>query len=196
MRSRCAADLVGHQHQGLARGAGRGGDHQQALRARVATHGQGSGADWSNRSPATAWATPGAAKTTDFVITPLQSVTGLNPSANSGDAADSADPDSDGLINLLKFATGTLPKTANGPSGSLVKNGSSLEFTYPRSHAAVADGTQFLVEWSATLDNDWSISSVTQSGIPGTDNGTTVLWKATTPAGTDHRFLHLRLTAP
>ena len=46
-----------------------------------ATNGQGSGADWSNRSPATAWATPGAAEITEFASTPLASVTGLNPSA-------------------------------------------------------------------------------------------------------------------
>ena len=35
-----AADLVGHQHQGLARGTGRGGDHHQALWPQVATHGE------------------------------------------------------------------------------------------------------------------------------------------------------------
>ena len=122
--------------------------------------------------------------------------THFNTTANTGDAADSADPDFDGLNNLLEFATGTLPKTSNGQPGSLLKNGATLEFTYPRSHAAVADGITFTVEWSDTLGDDWSSSGVTQSELPGTDNGTTLLWKATVPAGSDKRFLHLRVTAP
>jgi autotransporter-associated beta strand protein len=131
-------------------------------------------------------------------LTPLESwrQTHFNSTANAGDAADSADPDFDGLNNLLEFATGTLPKASNGPPGSLVKNGATLEFTYPRSHAAVAQGLTFTVMWSDTLGNDWSTLGVTQSELPGTDNGTTQLWKAVAPAGSGKRFLHLRVTAP
>ncbi len=117
--------------------------------------------------------------------------------ANSGDGEDAADPDKDGLVNLMEFATGSHPKTSNGPAGSVAIPGSSLEFTYPRSHAATAAGCLFTVEWSDTLGSDWSDSGVTQSAVPGTDNGVTSLWRATVPAGfPTRRFVRLRVQLP
>jgi autotransporter-associated beta strand protein len=332
-----------------------------------ATHGQGTGADWTNRSPATAWATPGAAETTEFTSTPLASITGINPSASaagtalgfpsnpamvaaataaittakpldfilkmatdhtgsnrfvriasddnstlayrprlsltlayafapsvdpgtppaptagasalltgttanattstwsqvsgpatvrfadasaatttaifptpgnytlrlaagnfrgetsrtlsitvltaithleswrqthfkttsdSGNAANSADPDFDGIANLLEFATGSLPGFSNSSPGTWVKNGNILEFTYPRSHAAVADGIIFAVEWSDSLIDPWSTAGVTHAPVPDTDNGVSTLWKATLPSGMNHRFVRLGTTSP
>ena len=123
--------------------------------------------------------------------------THFNTTSNTGDAADSADPDFDGLNNLLEFATGTLPKSSNAQPGSLVKNGNTLEFTYPRSHDAVADGFTFLVEWSDTLGNDWSVDQVTHSVMPATNNGITELWKASLPAGTaPKRFVRMKTEKP
>ncbi len=135
---------------------------------------------------------------TGVALTALESwrQTHFGTTANTGSAADSADPDFDGLENLLEFAIGTLPNTSNSQPGSLLKNGSTLEFTYPRSHAAVADGVAFAVEWSDTLGNDWTPNLVTHAPLPGTDDGTRQLWKASVPAGTNRRFLHLRITAP
>ena len=123
--------------------------------------------------------------------------THFNTTSNTGDAADSADPDFDGLNNLLEFATGTLPKSPNGSIGSLLKNGTNLEFTYPRSHAAVADGLSFAVEWSDVLAGGWNAVGVSESVVPGTNNGTTELWKAIVPQGNlGARFIRLSVRTP
>jgi len=117
--------------------------------------------------------------------------------ANSGDGDNAADPDKDGQVNLMEFATGSHPKTSNGPAGSVAVTGDSLEFAYPRSHAATAAGCLFNVEWSDTLGNDWSDAGVTQTAVSGTDDGVTALWRATVPAGfPTRRFVRLRVQLP
>jgi hypothetical protein len=60
----------------------------------------------------------------------------------------------------------------------------------------MADGITFAVEWSDTLAHDWSAIQVTETLLPGTDNGTPELWKATTSARTNKRFLHLNVSTP
>jgi len=108
-----------------------------------------------------------------------------------------ADPDSDGLANLLEFATGSPPGIPSRTITGTGVNGSVLEFTYPRSHAAVADGVIFTVEWSDTLGNEWTSEGVTQAAVPETDNGTTLLWKASIPASPRFcRFVRLKVTSP
>ncbi len=114
---------------------------------------------------------------------------------NTGTAADSADPNKDGESNFLEFATGQNPNAATLNPGTLVKSGTNLEFTYTRNKAAIADGVTFAVEWSGTLGNDWSTFGVAQAMVPGSDNGTIQLWKATVPAGSGpKRFVRLRVT--
>ncbi len=55
----------------------------------------------------------------------------------------------------------------------------------------------FSVEWSETLGNDWSTLGVTQAMVPGSDDGTIQIWKATVPAGSGpKRFVRLKVTKP
>ncbi|QTN30773.1 hypothetical protein HZ994_11475 [Akkermansiaceae bacterium] len=114
--------------------------------------------------------------------------------ADTGTAADSFDANNDGENNLLEYATGQSPMANTTASTPISKNGASLEFTYTRSKAAIADGVTFQVEWSDTLaPNSWDNTGVTE-GLP-TDNGTTQTVKATMPAGTSgKRFAHLKVT--
>ena len=70
-----------------------------------ATNGQGSGADWTNRVPATAWATPGAAETTEFASAPLASIAGLNPSATPTGTALSF-PSNSAMVSSVTTAIG------------------------------------------------------------------------------------------
>jgi autotransporter-associated beta strand protein len=108
-----------------------------------------------------------------------------------------ANPDGDVLANLIEFATGTSPVQGTGSVGLLALNAGLLEFTYRRSHAALAAGFAFIVEWSDTLGNDWTTAGVTQTEVPGSDDGTASLWQATVPAGTSgKRFVRVRIVQP
>ncbi len=102
--------------------------------------------------------------------------------ANSGNAADTFDPDNDGEINLLEYATSQNPNASSRAVLSAVRTASALEVSYTRSKAAFTSGVVFTVEWSDTLaPNSWSAALVTQHIL--TDNGTLQSVKATVPAG-------------
>lgn len=132
---------------------------------------------------------------TGVAMTALESwrQTHFNTTANTGDAADNADPDHDGIVNLIEFATGRSPGTPDGSITALTKSAGVLEFTYRKSHAAVADGFQFAVEWSDALPAGWSVTGVTQALVPDTDDGVSTLWKATLPSGPNRRFVRLKV---
>ena len=122
-------------------------------------------------------------------------LTYFGTSGNTGNAADTADPDGDGVSNLMEFATGSNPTSTSSPPGSGVLNGSFIEFTYTRSNAALADGVIFSVEWSDTLDaGSWSNTGVTESIL--SDNGTLQQVKAFVPAGGgNRRFVYMKVTS-
>lgn len=114
--------------------------------------------------------------------------------SNSGNAADGADPDFDGVVNYLEFATGANPNASTAMPGQAALAGGNVEFTYTRSNAAVAGGTTYVVEWSDTLPNAaWSTADVTQAML--SDNGTMQQWKATLSAGASgRRFVRLSVS--
>ena len=118
--------------------------------------------------------------------------------ANSGPAADTADPDFDGYNNFLDYATGSSPLAPHASVGTIVALGTSMNYTYPRSHTAVFDGFVFTVEWSDTLANDWSTVGVTQSLIAGSDTGITekICASVPIPAGKPRRFVRLKVSLP
>jgi Domain of unknown function (DUF5060) len=58
---------------------------------------------------------------------------------NSGNAADTADPDHDGLINILEYAFNTDPNFPNARPISAAMVGNHLTITFKRSHPAPAD---------------------------------------------------------
>jgi hypothetical protein len=114
--------------------------------------------------------------------------------ANSGLALDTADADNDGTENLLEYATAMNPTIGDRPPVSATLNGNVFDFTYTKNKSAT--DVTYLVEWSDTLNNDWTILGVSAPTILN-DNGTTQQLKVTVPAGTNtRRFVRLKVTRP
>jgi hypothetical protein len=114
---------------------------------------------------------------------------------NAGDAADDADPDGDGVTNLMEFATGANP-TASGTIETPVSEpvAGVVEFTYTRNKRAAGE-VIWTVRWSDTLTGNWSSNGVSETVIADDGNLETVV--ATLPAGPDgKRFVHLQVTRP
>jgi hypothetical protein len=117
--------------------------------------------------------------------------THFGSTANSGSAADAADPDRDGLPNLLEYALNLSPNAASRVPAAVQAAGGNLEYTYTRGTAAYNGGTTFQVEWSDDLTT-WFTTGVVESLI--SDDGTHQQVKATLPAGSgDRRFVRLRV---
>lgn len=114
---------------------------------------------------------------------------------NSGDAADEADPDGDGVENLLEFATGADPTESSVIETPITPPVvGMITFTYTRNKLAAA-GLVYAVEWSDDLNSDWSTDGVSEEVTA--DDGTLQTVVATLPAGTANgRFVHLKVTRP
>jgi hypothetical protein len=111
--------------------------------------------------------------------------------SNTGSAADDADPDRDGLKNLLEYALNLPPNAVSRVTASVQATGGNLEYLYDRSTAAFNGGTSYQVEWSDDLTT-WSGAGVVETLL--SDDGTTQQVKATLPAGSGgRRFVRLRV---
>ena len=112
---------------------------------------------------------------------------------NAGTAADNADSDHDGLVNVMEFALGMNPTAAGSPTFQTTLSNGAFEFTYTRMKIAVNAGYTFHVPWTETLNGiDWSEAGVTQVVVA--DNGTVQTVKATIPAGSSgRRFVRLEV---
>lgn len=111
--------------------------------------------------------------------------------SGTGNAADDADPDGDGLKNLLEYALNLPPNAASRVPANMQATGGNLEYTYTRGTAAFNGGTIFQVEWSDEL-SAWSSAGVVETLL--SDDGTYQQVKATIPAGSGgRRFVRLRV---
>ncbi|MEX1116947.1 MAG: autotransporter-associated beta strand repeat-containing protein [Akkermansiaceae bacterium] len=115
--------------------------------------------------------------------------------ANANTVADSFDANNDGESNLMEFATAQNPLASTLTTPSIVKNGATLELTYTRSLAAMADNVTFTVEWCDDLTaGAWSDVGVSEQIL--SDNGTVQTVRASVAAVAARRFLHLEVSKP
>lgn len=113
---------------------------------------------------------------------------------NVGVAADEFDADGDGEVNLMEFATGQNPLRNELAQMPVAINGTEIAFRYSRSKAALADGVNFLVEWSDSLRSDsWSNLGVTE--VVDSEDAEMEEVVATVQSGNaGRRFVHLRVS--
>jgi hypothetical protein len=109
--------------------------------------------------------------------------------SNTGLGLDTADSDSDGVANLLEYATKMNPSANDVVPQSATKTGNTIEFIYTKNKAAT--DVTYTVEWSDDLST-WSTAGVTSSVL--TDGATTQQIKALVPAGVERRFVRLKVT--
>ena len=140
----------------------------------------------------------GAAATADSIFTTLSPLEAwrqqhFGTTADAGPAASTADPDGDGLVNLLEYAT-LLNPAAPAPLGStLALNGGMLAFTFPRNKAAT--DASISVKWTDDLTaGSWSSAGVTETLL--SDDGTLQIVRATLPRGAARRFVLLEVSMP
>ena len=103
-----------------------------------------------------------------------------------------ADPEGDGIANLLEYATGRNPWLSERVIENPTVTPTNFEFLYTRNVSA-SDVT-LTVEWSDDLSGDWSSLGVTS--VLESDDGTIQHYKALVPLGTTQRFARLRVDPP
>jgi uncharacterized repeat protein (TIGR02543 family) len=110
--------------------------------------------------------------------------------ANTGDAADDADPDGDGIVNLLEYALGSEPdSSASRPDLASQISDLKLQITFTPQGSGITytiEASSDLSDWSETTD----LTSLTV-GTPYTHTDSTALGGTTTK-----RFLRLKVSQP
>ncbi len=148
------------------------------------------------------------------VYTPLESwrLQHFGSAANAGTAADDADPNGNGISNLIEYALGGDP-TGNSTGISilpqLAKDGSG-HLTYSFSRPTDRPGVTLVIQASNLLDGTWTDLAKSTDGAPfgnfapgvtvqQTGSGNTrqvILTDSATPATAFTRFLRLKATSP
>ncbi|MBX7211306.1 MAG: PKD domain-containing protein [Verrucomicrobiaceae bacterium] len=139
-------------------------------------------------------------------LTPIQSwrLANLGTLSGSGTTADSADYDSDGLVNLLEFAFGTNPATNDLRGLSYVSNtittgqpvcaqsGGTSYALFVRRKDYLTAGLTYTVQSSTDLST-WTTINLTPTVLA--DDGTNQVVSVPMPAAS-HEFFHVIVTGP
>ncbi|MFZ4774868.1 MAG: putative Ig domain-containing protein, partial [Terrimicrobiaceae bacterium] len=129
------------------------------------------------------------------VLPPLQSwrIQHFSTVENSGTAADSADPDKDGLPNLIEYATGSLPGSATSANIPRIDaSPTNLTLTFNR----IADPSLTYQVWASNNLTDWGASPVWSSTGAANTAGTFTVTDPTALSAQPRRFLRLKVLAP
>ncbi len=135
----------------------------------------------------------GTDATTINALTPSQSwrYQYFGTTANSGNAADTANPSGDGLVNLVKYALGLDPRTPEVNPVTADTSTGYLRLTVPRN--ANATDITYSVQVTSDLTNP---ASWTTNGTTTTQSSSTTLQvQDNTPvSGTAKRFIRLQIS--
>jgi len=114
--------------------------------------------------------------------------------SNSGNGADLADPDLDGLVNMLEFALTQDPKTPASSWGIIAVEGANLTLTYSRRNSAVSELTLTCL-WANEVTGPWSSTGISEQILA--DDGLSKTVKAYVAlAGSAKKFMKIQATRP
>lgn len=114
--------------------------------------------------------------------------------SNMGNGADSADPDGDGIPNLMEFALGLNPQSPSRVPETLTVAEGSIDYRYTRLKAAVAE-LDYVIERSDGLEaGSWTSQDIVVSPTPIDDDGTRETIRVTVPTGNGRRFIRLKVS--
>ena len=134
--------------------------------------------------------------TVEVTATPLQAwrLQYFGLAGNTGNAADLADPDKDGLANIAEFTLNSDPTTSGLLPLNVAREGNDLTLTYTRRKSALGEIT--ISPLSANAPNGpWSSTGVTEQIL--NDNGILQQVKARVPInGALQKFFRLQFTRP
>jgi uncharacterized delta-60 repeat protein len=115
--------------------------------------------------------------------------------ANVAVSGPNADPDRDGLPNLLEYALGLAPKTAS-TTGLPAVAVSATEWTYTYTRPADRSDVTYVVERSTSLTS-WTTADVTHELVSTDAVAGTQTWRARVPLSAGaNAFFRLKVTAP
>ncbi len=134
----------------------------------------------------------GRALKVTFNDTPLNAWKHAHFAGALGQSGDLLDPDSDGTVNLLEYATGGDPNT---PSPSVVLAGNDGSFFITYTESLLASDVTFTVEVSTDLIH-WQPATVTRTILSSTATTQLVRAEEATPVGSSQRFLRLHIAVP
>lgn len=131
-------------------------------------------------------------------VTPLATWRQINfgSAANSGNSADDADPDHDGLLNIFEYAFNTNPNVSNAPPVSFSLVGDHLRLTFNRTRPAPPDLTYLFEVTTDLVNGPWqSGPSFTTQSITDNGNGTetVVVTDTTTVSTSAAHYLRIRI---
>jgi hypothetical protein len=131
-----------------------------------------------------------ASATTGSANTPVENwrLTYFGSTANSGNAGDLADPDGDGIPNLLEYALGTNPTAAGTLPVALGEAGGALTLTFT---PVVDSRLSYAIEASNDLASGWTVAQSYGAFAAATP----VTYTDTAGSGSNpRRFLRLKVT--
>ena len=138
--------------------------------------------------------------TNSFLVTVTTTTAGawrqqfFNTTANTNNAADNADPDGDGIANVMERFFGLNPIVADPSSAvpAAAMLGTNLTMTY--THSLMATDLFYQVQWSSDLLG-WLTNSVTDLGVY--TNGNHEVRQGSVPASTGNPlFMRVQVTTP